>query len=128
MPAFHCQRSTFPVVVGEYGLVSRCLIPFLRQIRSNSTSAGRGLRNRPVNCLPLSVSTSSGIPYSRIAATNARQTARAVARRTTVAITQNREWSSIREISFSSVPSVRKTDPVMSICHSCIGSSCCQLL
>ena len=56
-----CQRSTLPMVV-EYGLVSRCLIPFLRQIRSNSTSAGRGLPNRPVNCLPLSVSTSSGMP------------------------------------------------------------------
>ena len=38
------------------------LMPFLRQIRSNSTSAGRGLPNRPVNCLPLSVSTSSGMP------------------------------------------------------------------
>ena len=57
-----CQRSTFPVVVGEYGLVSSCLMPFLRQIRSNSTSAGRGLPNRPVNCLPLSVRTSSGMP------------------------------------------------------------------
>ena len=56
------QRSTLPVVVGEYGLVSRCLMPFFRQIRSNSTSAGRGLPNRPVNTLPLSVSTSSGMP------------------------------------------------------------------
>jgi hypothetical protein len=41
-----------------------------------------------------------------MAPVNARQTARALARRTTVAITQNREWSSIPEISFSSVPSV----------------------
>jgi hypothetical protein len=50
----HWNRSTFPVVVGEYGLASSCLIPFSRQIRSNSTSAGRGLPNRPVNTLPLS--------------------------------------------------------------------------
>jgi len=50
------------MVVGEYGLVSSCLMPFLRQIRSNSTSAGRGLPNRPVNTFPLSVSTSSGMP------------------------------------------------------------------
>jgi hypothetical protein len=57
-----CQRSTLPIVVGENGRVSRCLIPLLRQIRSNSTSAGRGLPNRPVNCLPLSVKTSSGMP------------------------------------------------------------------
>ena len=50
-----CQRSTLPMVVGEYGLVSRCLIPFLRQIRSNNTSAGRGLPNRPVNTFPLNI-------------------------------------------------------------------------
>jgi hypothetical protein len=37
-------------------------MPFSRQIRSNSTSAGRGLMNRPVNTVPLSVSTSSGTP------------------------------------------------------------------
>ena len=37
-------------------------MPFSRKIRSNSTSAGRGLPNRPVNCLPLSVNTSSGTP------------------------------------------------------------------
>ena len=116
------------MVVGEYGLVSNCLIPFLRQIRSNSTSAGRGLPNRPVNTFPLSVKSSSGMPYGRIAATNARHTARPVARRTTVAITQNREWSSRPEISFSSVPSARNTDPVTSSCHSCIGASRCQRL
>ena len=66
-------------------------MPLRRQIRSNSTSAGRGLPNLPVNCLPLSDKTSSGMPQAVIAAMNARQTARAVARRTTVAITQNRE-------------------------------------
>ena len=38
-----CSRSIFPVVVGEWGLVSRWVMPFSRQIRSNSTSAGRGL-------------------------------------------------------------------------------------
>jgi hypothetical protein len=41
--------------VGDLGLVSRWVMPFSRQIRSNSTSAGRGLPNRPVNCLPLNV-------------------------------------------------------------------------
>ena len=50
-----CNRSIFPVVVGDRGLVSRWVMPFSRQIRSNSTSAGRGLPNRPVNCLPLNV-------------------------------------------------------------------------
>ena len=57
-----CSRSIFPVVVGERGLVSRWEMPFSRQIRSNSTSAGRGLPNRPVNCLPLSDKTSPGTP------------------------------------------------------------------
>ena len=55
--------------------------------------AGVGLPNRAVNCLPLSVSTSSGTPNSSSADANARQTARPVARRTTDAITQYREWS-----------------------------------
>jgi hypothetical protein len=65
------NRSTLPVVVGECGLVSRWMMPFSRQIRSNSTSPPRGRPNRPVNCLPLSVSTSSGMPNARSAATNA---------------------------------------------------------
>ena len=56
------QPSIFPVVVGDRGFVSRGVMPFSRQIRSNSTSAGRGLMNRPVNTVPLSVSTSSGHP------------------------------------------------------------------
>jgi hypothetical protein len=38
------------------------VMPFSRQIRSNSTSAGRGLPNRPVNWRPLSDSTSCGTP------------------------------------------------------------------
>jgi hypothetical protein len=70
------------------------------------TSAGRGLPNRPVNCLPLSLSTSPGIPYSAIAVTNAEHTARAVARATTVAMTQNREWSSIPVAILHSRPAV----------------------
>lgn len=37
-----CQRSTFPMVVGEYGLASSCLIPFLRQ--SPGPGGGGGQR------------------------------------------------------------------------------------
>jgi hypothetical protein len=47
------NRSIFPVVVGEYGAVSRCRTPFSRQIRSKSTSV-LVTPNRPVNTLPLS--------------------------------------------------------------------------
>jgi hypothetical protein len=83
------ERSILPVVVGELGAVSRCAIPLRRQILSNSTSPPRP--NRSVNCLPLSVSTSSGGPYRCSASVKARQTARPVARSTTRAITQNRE-------------------------------------
>jgi hypothetical protein len=36
------------------GLSEPLVMPFSRQIRSNSTSAGRGLMNRPVNTVPLS--------------------------------------------------------------------------
>ena len=57
-----CSLSIFPVVVGDAGRVSRWLMPFSRQIRSNSTSAGRGMMKRPVNTVPLSESTSSGTP------------------------------------------------------------------
>jgi hypothetical protein len=80
------NRSIFPVVVGERGCVSRWVIPLSRQIRSNSTSPP--LPNRSVNCLPLSVKTSSGTPNCLSAEANARQTARPVARATTDAITQ----------------------------------------
>jgi hypothetical protein len=48
-----CKRSTFSVVV-EYGVVSRCLMPLLVQIRSNITGPGP-MPNRAVNTLPLSV-------------------------------------------------------------------------
>jgi hypothetical protein len=37
------NRSIFPVVVGERGLVSRVRMPFSLQIRSNMTSTGKGL-------------------------------------------------------------------------------------
>ena len=47
VPAFH-----LPGGGREYGLVSSWRMPLRRQIRSNSTSAGRGLPYRPVNCLP----------------------------------------------------------------------------
>jgi hypothetical protein len=56
------NRSTLPVVVGARTLVRRWVMAFSRKIGSNSTSAGRGLPNRPVNWRPLSVSTSSGTP------------------------------------------------------------------
>jgi hypothetical protein len=58
-----CRRSILPVMVGERILVSRRVMPFSRQILSNSTSTGTpGLWNRPVNTLPLSVSTSPDTP------------------------------------------------------------------
>jgi hypothetical protein len=115
------KRSTLPVVVGVAGWVSRWVMPFSRQIRSNITSPP--LPNRAVNCLPLSVSTSSGTPNSSNAWANARQTARPVARRVTAAITQNREWSSTPVTTLASVPSAKKIPPTMSICHSSIGRS-----
>jgi hypothetical protein len=49
--------------VGYWGLVSHEVMPFSRQIHSNSTAAGRVFPNRPVNCLPSSLSNSEGIPY-----------------------------------------------------------------
>jgi hypothetical protein len=67
------------------------------------------------------VSTCSGTPYSSSARANAAHTARPVARRTTVAITQNREWSSTPDTSLYSRPAAN-TPPTMSICHSCIGA------
>ena len=44
-----CQRSTFPVVVGERGAVKMWRVPFSRQIRSKSTSPPALGPNRPVN-------------------------------------------------------------------------------
>ena len=54
--------------------------PVRRQILSNNTSPGPYRPNRSVNCLPLSVITSSGTPNRASACANARHTARAVAR------------------------------------------------
>ncbi len=114
-----CSRSTFPVVVGEYGAVSRCRIPFSAQIRSNIT--GPGPRpNRAVNTFPLSVRICSGTPCRASAALSAAQTGRAVARATTAAQTTNREWSSIPVTTFTSAPSASSTRPITSICHSSI--------
>jgi hypothetical protein len=84
------KRSTLPVVVGERGAVSRCLIPWSRQSRSNSTSP-LPLPNRFVNTLPLSVRIWSGAPCLRKARASASQVGRAVARATTCALTQKRE-------------------------------------
>jgi len=78
-----------PFWFGDAGCVNRCLIPFLRQIRSNITSPP--FPNRSVNCFPLSLITSSGTPNRANACANAKHTARPVARSTTDAITQNRE-------------------------------------
>ena len=116
--------SIFPVVVGDAGWVSRCVIALWRQILSNNTSPP--LPKRSVNCLPLSVKISSGTPYRRSAAANARHTARPVADSTTEAITQNREWSSTPVTTFASrnapvTGSTSITPPTMSSCHNCIG-------
>lgn len=54
------NRSTFPFWFGDAGSVNRWVMPFLRQILSKSTSPP--FPNRLVNCLPLSVMTSSGTP------------------------------------------------------------------
>jgi hypothetical protein len=56
------NRSILPVVVGERGLVSRWVMPLSRHSFSNITSTGNGRVCRPVNCRPLSVSTSNGAP------------------------------------------------------------------
>ena len=72
------------------GAVRMCLIPFSRQILSNSTSPVPG-PNRPVKTLPLSVNTSCGTPKARIALVNASHTGRAVARSTTCVEMMNRE-------------------------------------
>src|SRR5439155_26964252 len=70
-----CSRSILPVVWGRLGAVSRWSIPFSRQIRSNRTSVS--LRpNRPVNTFPLSVRTSWGTPWLRMASAKWAHTAR----------------------------------------------------
>jgi len=52
---------------------------------------------------------------------NAEHTARAVARATTAAMTQNREWSSIPVMILHSRPSARNKLAVTSSCHSSIA-------
>ena len=95
-------------------------MPFWRQIRSNSTSDGVE-ECRPVNTLPLSVNTSSGTPWSRMASTKWPHTARDRACSSSPAQTQNLEWSSIPVRALSSVPSDKKIPPTTSSCHSSIG-------
>jgi hypothetical protein len=57
-------------VVGEYGAVSKCLIPLSEQTLSNSTGPGPS-PNRAVKTFPLSVSTCSGTPCARSAPSSA---------------------------------------------------------
>jgi hypothetical protein len=64
-----------------------------------------GAMEGSVNCLPLSVNTSCGIPNRTSPSANANHTARPVARGTTLAITQNREWSSTPVTTFACDPS-----------------------
>jgi hypothetical protein len=114
--------STFPVVVGERGGISRCRIPFSAQTRSNNTSAELPAGpNRPVKTLPLSVKICSRTPCRRSAASSASHTGWAVPRRTSLADTANRELSSIPDTAFNSVPSTRWKPPTTSICHNSIG-------
>jgi hypothetical protein len=115
-----CSRSTFPVVVGEYGAVSRCRMPLSVQIRSNIT--GPGPRpDRAVKTLPLSVKIWPGIPYRPSAPASAWHTGRAVAAATTLAQTMNREWSSMPVTTLTSTPLARWTRPITSICHNSIA-------
>lgn len=104
------------MVVGEYGLVSRCLIPLSAQIRPDITGPGP-VPNRPVNTFPLPVRIWAGTPCRRSAPASAWHTGRAVARSTALAHTTNREWSSIPVTILTSVPPARKTRPITSICH-----------
>ena len=57
-----------------------------------------------------------------MAATSAEHTTRAVARSATVAITQNREWSSSPVTILASRPPAKKRLAVTSICHNSIGA------
>jgi hypothetical protein len=108
-----------PVVVGEYGAVSRCLIPLSLQIRSNITGPGPN-PNLAVNTFPLSVRICSGTPWRASASLSASHTGRAVARGTTFALITYREWSSRPVTSFISRPSARNARPITSICHNTI--------
>ena len=63
-----------------------------------------------------------------MAPSRASHTGLAVARATTLAQTQKREWSSMPVTIYGLVPSARWTPPVMSICHSSIGRERSQRL
>jgi hypothetical protein len=56
------------------------------------------------------------------------QTGRAVARKTALAMTQYREWSSIPVTIFTSRPSTRNALAVTFSCHSCIATGCSHRL
>ena len=57
-----CSRSIFPDVVGEYGAVSGCLIPFV-VAQLVEAHRPRAETDRVVNTLPLSVRICSGTPW-----------------------------------------------------------------
>jgi hypothetical protein len=82
----------------------------------------------PVKTLALSVRICSGTPWRDRASRSASHTGLAVARRTSLAITQNLEWSSIPVITLHSVPSSSTTPPITSICHSSMGRERSQRL
>jgi hypothetical protein len=102
-------------------------MPLSWQTRSDSTGPGPG-PNRAVNTLPLSVRIACGAPWWANAAPRASQTGRAVARSTSLASTQNREWSSIPVTADSWVPSASRMRPTMSSCHSSIARERSQRL
>ena len=105
-----CSRSTFPVVVGERGAVSRCRIPFSAQIRSNSTGRRPGPEpageHLPVVGQDL---LRHPMPAQRLAAARHTPVGRSPAP-PRCADTTNREWSSIPVTTFTSV-AVGEVDP-----------------
>jgi hypothetical protein len=70
----------------------------------------------------------SGRPWRSMASSNASHTGAAVARATTLAHTQNPEWSSIPVTTLERDPSARRTPKVTSICHSSMGRERSQRL
>jgi hypothetical protein len=97
-------------------------------MRSKRTSELGLIPKRPVKILALSVRTLSGTPWLRMASENASETGLAVARATTLAEVQNREWSSRPVTTEASVPSSIFTPPTTSICHSSIARERSQRL
>ena len=103
-------------------------MPFSRQIRSNSTSPGPGPEAAGEHLAVVREDLGRALRGVRIAKANASHVGRAVARATTNADTQNREWSSTPVTIFASEPSTRRTPPTMSICHSSIDRARSQRL